>query len=524
MIIDDQLDKNGEKYIKLAKLNKEIFKKLGKNELKIESSILDLLFHISPYVDLDKKINISMEQLKSETTFRNSTFQYALEKAIELNFIEERNGYYYSNYHDITSGDAGKYSYIPNLSLLTSSLFKNYTLNEKRLFLYFLTSKKPSSFHNINLKNLYTNHFNDENVGVRYFKNYRDVLDALIRMVEFGHIELRAEKDRKVKTTFKVNESNKNQIREKILNYFGVPEKDKQNRKVWLTQKDITKYQVSVKITDDQVSNIQSVNASQLEIMYLLERYGVPSVDIKETTMRYIIANKNHLFESCGELGLSFYRDSLNEFFANHSDLLSYYDQQDKMANYFVDFYLLKNCENTVKSFINNRNTNSKVVNQLDGQSKLQVEQMRKLLNFINEKASEPDLFLLHNELSTMDNTEKLLGVSWLNTKNKTNLFIDNNYIEQIVNKKIPLKIDRFNEVLTGVLMTNRRNQKNALEKLIYSFIAKEESIGNANNRSKLISDYMSSIVHSKDSSLRAQSDNISSERTKVPFYNWLEE
>lgn len=497
-VISNDLKKHD---ISLSKIDRSVIQKIARNQIPIESSTIDLLFHMSPFVDLDMRINISLQQLQDDMNYRTSTFEFALQQALELNLIELRGDYYYSKYHLSTAAKDTDFAYIPNLIILTSSIFKNYTLNQKKLFLYFLSAKIPGTYHSVKIENLYNNYLHDSNSGVHYFRSYRDVINALITMVEFGHIELKVSKSNVIRV-FKLNETNKTSIQNEILDFFEIESIVKGNRKSWVSKLNRDKYIIKVRVLKEHVQEIRPLTASKMELYRLADTYDVPLDEVKTETIRYITSYKNQLYSLCGNEGISIYRKSLTSYFEEKSALLLSYDSNDKMANFFMDFYLIKNCINTLIIYINKAIS----VNEYNSQNYLEKIQMQNLLSFVNDRASSSELLLFENELLHLPivkdcNLELIFDTTWLKTKSKVYEFVSNNYVMNIIPTNINLSLVGYKTILVDITSKNRSKIELVAEELIEHLNTKLVQVQKTETNIKRIHDYMERIRSIQSSS-----------------------
>ncbi|MCM3317957.1 hypothetical protein M3603_15165 [Rummeliibacillus stabekisii] len=518
-------DLSNENETPLAKMDRDIILKISKGLIPVESSTIDFIFHLSPYVDIDKKININMQQLRDEMQCRKSTFEFALAQALQLGLITLKGNDYFSEIHIVTTGVGGNYTYIPNLKILTSPLFKNYTLNQKRLFLYFLASRPPGLKHAVAIRNLYNNSLHNPGVGVDYFRSYREVVGTIIKMVESGHIGVEVTKsvgNEEVKKYFK-QYSQSVDTRKEILKFLEIEESKKGQK--WVYKEDELNLKISVHILHDSRKDIRKVTSSEQEIYNLCEAFEVPIYHLENhEAWRYIIAYKNYLYNQVGQKGISIYRESLANFFKDSAPLMEYYLQIDKVANYFMDFHLLKNCINDVISYAHALQDKTMSLHE----KKLVKENMRNLLVFINKYGSDADLLILEQEIANHDAMlEDLFNSIWLETKNKINAFVNKQYINHVVSRQLELTIDQYKRELLNVIYNNRSKQYTILEDKLEKLAFR---IKNSNERLKnlqLITNYMNNLQQIKDASLNGESfikDAVTSKPANpVASYNWLE-
>lgn len=332
------------------KLSRDFLFNFGKGQLHVESSTLDLLLAITPFVDRDGRIYNNLDDVRKNIFQHRSTFKFALDYAIRLKYIEkkydslENKYYYYSNIH--VNETSEKLSYMPHLRALSSEPFMNCTLNQKRLFCYFLAYGKLHQDRFIRLCNLYKNSVSSKSHHhadcLNFFYNLKDTLTALIRLSKNGLIQFTLN-DRKSTENALFNSEDLLSIDslEKSLNklYFALNINKTAGERIKTDQLEniILRVTIPKKIANDEIHNI----ASKTEIDEALFKYAFifPQV-ISADSKHMLMATKYELHKTFGEKGLTIYRAALKEFCKNEQFNILELDQNRKVNNLFVDKYI----------------------------------------------------------------------------------------------------------------------------------------------------------------------------------------
>ncbi len=320
--------------VKLAKPSRAIIQEFGKGLLDISSSTINLLMYLSPYVDLDGKINISMEQAKFDMYMQQRTLDLAIREALSYRLLYKKGNDYYSKFHIHTDGNSNDLRYVKLIPAYTSKEVFSYSLRTKRLFYYFLSAKRIGTWHQIHIENLYKNREKNVNIGVNYFDSAKEVLDALLELMENGHIEI----ELPLKNGLTLNKKTANY--EHLLKlYFGYKDDGRKKR---ITRRESANRVLNVRISNSIIQEDLKVQASANEIKLITAKHGIPFTKIKEKNLGYLIQYKNELFNLIGEAGIAIYRNAIEQYIEKNAFDWLHYNDTDKLANYFMTYHLLE--------------------------------------------------------------------------------------------------------------------------------------------------------------------------------------
>lgn len=374
----------------------------GKGELNISGSTMDFLMYISPYVDLDGRINKPLSDICEALNMQGNTLNLVLREA-QLNYLLYKKGeYYYSKFHIHTDGSDRSYTYIKPLEVFSSPTILNYSLRYKRLFYYFVGSTLLGQWHAVSIENLYRNNFRkDDNVGIDYFYSLKEVKTALIQLVSDGLIEIElAYKDKQIsKPILLSNNVNKTELENIFNSYYDFKRTSLQKCKKRLLR---------VRVARNHVKNSLQINASYEEFIRAAADRYIAWEKINRTNINYFIGYKNELYLAAGETGLRIYRKALKAYLQNESINILYFDQRKKLANYFMDYYLLKEIKKILTALAVQqkymKNAFQKTYDQqwkfnLCNAYELSFRETRNIINFFIKHASPEQKTLLDEKL-----------------------------------------------------------------------------------------------------------------------------
>lgn len=383
------------KDVPLAKPSRDLVFKFGKGDLDISGSTMNLLMYLSPYVDLEGKINIDLEQAKYDLYMQQSTFERALTELFTLRLLYKSGEHFFSRFHIHTDGRSPEQRYIKLLKAFTSPKVCGYPLRTKRLFYYFVGAKRLGSWHQVRIENLYRNRSHQDDTGVKYFDTCKEVVATLCVLIQDGLIELKLGSSNELLTKDYPN------IEGRLFSFFEI---EKGVRKSRMHKRDVVNRTISVRIPNELAANEYRVKASEEEIRILMENQHVPFHEIKRANLNYMISYKNELFSMIGPEGIALYRNALHSFIETHSFDLLYYNEHDKLANYFMDYYLLEEIKNVlIQSAYHQKVCGDRIgettILPLCNEYKLSFEQVGMLLQYFIEKSSIQHKILLEEEL-----------------------------------------------------------------------------------------------------------------------------
>ncbi len=337
-----------QKRVGRAKPDRKLLQQFAMKQLNINPSTMKLLLAISPYVDIDGQVVISLDKIRRELNMQKKTFNHVLKEAKFNQLLVIKEGAYYSNFHIQATGQGGEMSYVKIYDVFTSPGFLSYSLNEQRLFTFTLTrSIKPTQWQTYNIVQLYTNRKNNKTNGLHIFPTFRELGNALIKLIKNDHIEVKLVPNKSNIGDSIILNSNTKAIEKQFFDFFGKsPNEDKAKEYSRFTLKDIDNQLIRIRVTNSVTSNERKVVASEYELDVLARENYFLASDINSEQKGYMIGYKNELYQVAGETGIKIYRNSLKKFIQDHGFSILTFSDNQKAANNFMNFYILKEIQN----------------------------------------------------------------------------------------------------------------------------------------------------------------------------------
>lgn len=321
-----------------AKPNRALVFDFGKGNLKIAGSTMDLLMYLSPYVDIDGRIVISLDMAGRALNMQTSTLTLAVHQALENNLLYKKNNYYYSRFHIQVGKSNTSLSYLQLLKVYTSPTVLNYSLNLKRLFYYFASFTKIGTKKKVSVENLYRNELHTDTFGVSYFETYKELKKAMLTLIQDDLIQVQLIVDEE-SNIGPILSYDSLELERTFDGFFGKSENETSRTSALKREKHKMKVQLSDRIIHEQVR----VVASETEFRLFADVHGICWEDMNAMTKNILFKYKSELFNRFGEIGLSIYRKSIQAYLNDHSESVLYHDLViQKTANYVMDFYLLE--------------------------------------------------------------------------------------------------------------------------------------------------------------------------------------
>ena len=314
-----------------AKLNNKLFFNIGNGSINVTKNAMNFMLFTINYVARDGRIVCNNETIRSSLHFQNRTFNSVIEHLKSLELLSEKDGYLYSHFHVLPTGDRTM-EYLQNLSVFSSSKVFALSKTQKRFLFYIAAATKIGSVHSINVESLYKNQY--QKYVISYFENYQDLTKTLFTLVEQGLLEVLINKKW-------YNDESVN-FKEVFNTYCGY-DADKHKKSRMNTH---TKHIIGLRVNEKITNEVRPNKANYVELENLSYQNYIAYDLISEKTLNYIIGIQNELFSSFGLFGLSLYREALEGYFSTAMSDVYYHEhafENSKVVNTLVDFYLLPN-------------------------------------------------------------------------------------------------------------------------------------------------------------------------------------
>ena len=488
-------------YTEYPKLQHKIVWDFATGKLPLNASTFDFLMYISRYVDFDGKINIEFEKVKIHLHMQLLQYKGVLRQLHDLNLITKRGQAYYSNFHINTNGKDGKgLVYLSWLSDYLSPALLEYSLNLKRLFYYFHTFTLPGQWQSITVENLYQNSLKDARFGIGYFESYKDMSQAILTLIQNGHIEI-------IINNMLINSETRNF--DKLFHDYCGFDFEGSLRKERTSKHKLHKIKVRVRKDHGKLEWV----ASNYELQKISEQFGVPFEEIPAQMKNYIIGHKNTLIKVLGvELGISIYRKAIYRYFNDNFGLVLYHAEIEKTADYIKDNYILNEVKNIILGAAKRNHVN--VLEKIENGYLVNNQDVINVINFYLHHANENHMVLLDVALERQKTAifnlmrkDNAVSSTWEILKEEIN--------EVYLNHKVTfgkLSTDEWKEAVRKWAKMNILLSKEAMREAVDSLRNDLFFYKSKRKRHKLLAK-----IDNED-----LSQNL--EKNKVPLYNFLEE
>lgn len=534
MTLTNLLKNSMKKDTPMAKPSYKIIKSFALGKLDISGSTMDFMMYLSPYIDQDCRVNIPLEQAKYALDFQRSTLERAINEALVFNLLVKKGEKYYSRFHILTDGSSHNREYVQLLEVFTSAAVRNLTLREKRLFYYLVVSKNIGTWHSVHVEQLYRNALKKD-AGVDYFFAFKEVADALVTLVSSGLIELEltpfrngkpsgTEISLKKDSSGNLDSKTEKEFIEANMKMFFEYSTEQNERKKRTSLRKSSDRVIQMRIAPIHLNKLILVDASKEEFVQAANENAIAWNKIKSDDVNYIIGFKNELFVEVGETGLQIYRKCLNKYLKKEAMNILHYAEQEKMADYFMDFYILpeiksilvdaaKQQQHMQRALIRDPHVPWEFIIRKNTY-RLQKTDTENLLKYFNRRASEDHKVLLDADLynnGVLKNDIQLNLEQW-----------DNHFAEvKTIFRSRRVMLERDQEGFEPIRMTDREwrdfmyeSAKKGLLKQKKKFWHLLEEV----RESLLIPIGKPSLPDYVEDSM------VKMPVKKVEFYNWLEE
>lgn len=316
-------------------------------KLHISKTALNLIFHLTPYVDRDGRIHLDKEVLRKKMYCDRRELHKALNELRETTYkgkklLTYENGYYVSHFHLPTKGED---SYLKHIPFYNTPAFQSLSKNQTRLFLYIATNNVMNQFTRVAVENLYKNTLHDREYGLNIYDSYKDMADDLFFLIDNGYILVRFEGQKEA------IDKNTIHYKSEFHRTFGFKNNKKSRTSKYFKQKHKLDLKVNPSLFNEEAINNE---AGKAELRLLADHYHMCHEDMKGETFNFIIGRKKSLMEQFGMSGLEIYRTSLQKYFKEKNENIIYYDLVGKAENTFTDFYLLEEIKKVVLTALEN--------------------------------------------------------------------------------------------------------------------------------------------------------------------------
>lgn len=384
----------------MTMLSREMLKQ--QDILKSLSSVsLRLIPFLAANTDLDKRINVSLEQIEAANIMTPRLIKEALGKLEKIGWIYRgKDGYHYSKFNTISSADNHNFHYINLYKFFQSDDFKKSYKRQLQFLYYILTAKLPGSEHTVAIEHLYQNRSNAKDVKLDFFISFEDMISNLLDLINKGFFEVRLEASREI-----LNKNTKN-LKEKLYKFAEKTGK----RKKRISHKEDKHHIIHIRIAKDLVSKDQICNIYEMtrlatlqDLASIAKDFGcsLDSFDVKDLEKVHMVKAK--IYKEFGNVGIQLYRGGLKEFFKNRSHAFQSLMETGEFGNTIKNFYVIPKIEQEIKSLFEKvKNDYFSKVNTFPYQPlnlKYAFEDSKPFLSYMMEESYNDNLIILDSEL-----------------------------------------------------------------------------------------------------------------------------
>ncbi|KPH76576.1 hypothetical protein, partial [Oceanobacillus caeni] len=349
-----------------------------------------------------------------------------------LNLLSVKNGFLYSHFHVLSSGEKGDKGYVQSIQTLNSDEVFSLNIKKKRFFLYVASFSRMGIPKSVSVEALYSNKYHS---GVNYIENYQELSEILFEFVQKGYFVVYINGNR-----YDKDSSN---FEENFHDYCGY---DHINGKQRMSK--VKKHKIGIQIHENLTKAILPNQSSKEEFKHYANQYHIYHELMRPETIPFFINIQNELFDLFGTVGVDLYRNALISYFSAEEENVLYHDlmsnkNETKAVNTLMDFYLIKDVQNIivnvlakehtddsaiqyfmdkghlsllVQYFVQKSSDNQKIV--LDAALELQGIQLNELVGMLsNHNVMDNHWLLLHNHISDIYEHIRLESVDHRNLK-----------------------------------------------------------------------------------------------------------
>lgn len=331
---------------KTAKLDRELFLRIGKGELPITGNAINFMLHTINFAAKDGRIYRKPYQVKKQLNMQDKTFKRVIRELKLLSLLVEKEGFYYSRFHVLANEEKENEGYVGNIKALNSDDILSLNIKKKRFFLYvasFLNVGLPTS---LAVGALYKNKYHS---GINYIQSYRELSKILFEFVRKGYFDvfIHGKKYDKNSTDFEG-------VFHKHCGY------DQGRGKQRMTKR---KNIIGIGVSKEIGENINSNQSDREEFFYYAEKNHIYHEILRAKTIRSFISVQNELFDKFGEVGVDLYRHAFATCFSIEQEMVLHYDfisdeKETKAVDVLMEFYLIKDVQEVIINVISGKKVN----------------------------------------------------------------------------------------------------------------------------------------------------------------------
>jgi len=267
---------------KTAKLDSELFFKIGNGKLDISSNAINFMLLTINHVAKDGRIYCKHDVIRQELILQHKTLNRVINELMELNLLSERDGFLYSHFHVLSNGEKEDKGYVRNIKAFTSDEILSLNKTKKRLFLYVASFARMGVPKKVSVEALYSNKYHS---GVNYIESYQELAEILFDFVRKGLFV--------VFINGKRFDNKSADFEEEFHAYCGY---DYVTGKKRMSMK--REHQIGITLHESLVKVGNSNESSKAEFRYYADENHIYHEVMRSSTIPYFITVQNELFNS----------------------------------------------------------------------------------------------------------------------------------------------------------------------------------------------------------------------------------
>lgn len=373
------------KSTKTAKLDRELFFKIGKGNLPITGNAINFMLYTIPYVAKDGRIYCSKQQIRNNLYLQHKTLNRVISELKLLGLISEKDGFLYSHFHVLSNGEKDSKGYMQNIKAFTSNDIMFANIKKKRLFLYVASFARIGVPKAVSVEALYSNKYHS---GVNYIESYQELSEILFEFVQKGYFVVHINGQR-----YDNKSANFEQVFHSYCGYDQVSGKQRMSK--------IKKHKIAIQINNKIATKAETVpnQSSKEEFKYFAEQNNIYHELMRSKTIPFFINIQNELYDLFGTIGVELYRHALISYFSSEEENVLYHDlmsnkNETKAVNTLVDFYLMKDVQDIIVNVLAKENTDDAIIQYFSDRKHLSD-----LILYFVQKSSDNHKILLDEAL-----------------------------------------------------------------------------------------------------------------------------
>lgn len=373
------------KRTKTAKLDRELFFRIGNGSLPITGNAINFMLYTINFVAKDGRIYCEKFQIRKHFCMQHKTFNRVIAELKLLNLLSEKDGFLYSHFHVLSSGEKGEKGYLQNIQTLTSDDILSLNIKKKRFFIYAASFSRMGIPKSVSVEALYSNKYHS---GVNYIESYQELTEILFEFVQKGYFVVYINGNR-----YDKDSPNFEQVFHSYCGYDHTSGKQRMSK--------LKKHTIGIQIHENLIKDVRPNQSSKEEFKYYAGQYHIYHELMRPETIPFFINIQNELFNSFGTVGVELYRHALISYFSAEEENVLYHDlmsnkNETKAVNTMMDFYLIKDVQDIIINVLAKVNTKEPIIHYF-----MDKRNLSELVRYFVQKSSDNQKILLDSALES---------------------------------------------------------------------------------------------------------------------------